>query len=964
MTIIQKNWERRNLKTTQNNSTSRLIDPSRPCTRILFDLFYFGETFIHQTLTSNKKEVTLNGRHFSLKDTQTFYENLLTENKNSFLILKHEELQAVMVNQPKQDIYISSAKDSAIVIETDALITINYQGEKGHQLSIYPSKAPVYYNQQLIRKGIFPFRAGDQVVVDQQIIEMREEQLKIIGLGKQIQLNPWLLMKEPPLSEYPHGFPLFKRSPRIYLEEPKARIEIQRPLLEVIENNHTFTKMIAPLLGIFIFSSIFGSFGARNATISLGMWATSLLTFALTSMGYFWNKKEKKRKSEEQKKIIRQYMIQKTSELHLLQQKQKEALKYMNPSLNQLVLMAKKYHSRIYERRRKDKDFLTIQLGNGEIPISFQIDFSTEKADDWLNEDQITIIRSYEKLTNAPIALSLKEQTLGLTGTTRLLRIAIQSILFQLAIWHSYREVEFITLLQEKEYKSKWMEWRWLPHHMMNSQSAKLREIVYNQKSQVVVLNVFYKVLTKRKQQLRKAKGKRIDFKPNYVWTILEEKWLLGHELNEFLAEDMSQYGVIVIWGKKIVNQLPETITTLIEYCNEEAAILINQNNQFVNQKFVPDFLPVNSIEQAIRRLANLIHEEVVKNILPESISLLEQYGVQSVDELHIFKRWSNANPNQSLRSLIGWRGKTTKIYWDLHERIHGPHALVGGTTGSGKSEFLTTYLIGLAINFSPEDVGILIIDWKGGGIAYMLEQLPHFMGAVTNLDGGGSTRILTSIKAELTKRQKLFAENDVKNINDYINLYKKQKKLRTARIPQQPLPHLFLVVDEFAELKVNVPEFLDELTSVARIGRSLGIHLILATQKPTGVINDQIEANSQSKIALKMASVEDSKELLKTSDAAYVTRPGRGYLKVGESDTYEQFQSGYADVLYTPNKSFETVDEQLFIINELGQRELLYKSKEEQRKTVEHLCTQREAVVNKIKKTFETTSFMKPNRP
>lgn len=184
---------------------------------------------------------------------------------------------------------------------------------------------------------------------------------------------------------------------------------------------------------------------------------------------------------------------------------------------------------------------------------------------------------------------------------------------------------------------------------------------------------------------------------------------------------------------------------------------------------------------------------------------------------------------------------------------------------------------------------------------------------------------------------------------------------------PEKPLPHLILVSDEFAELKANVPEFLDELTSVARIGRSLGVHLILATQKPSGVVNDQIEANSTSKIALKMASVQDSNELLKTPDAAQITNPGRGYLKVGENEVYELFQSGYAGVLYDPDKTMEeVVDERIFKINDLGQTELLYDPDENiiQGKDTSDLPTQLEAVIEAIGKIFEQSEFTIPDKP
>lgn len=165
--------------------------------------------------------------------------------------------------------------------------------------------------------------------------------------------------------------------------------------------------------------------------------------------------------------------------------------------------------------------------------------------------------------------------------------------------------------------------------------------------------------MAKRKQQVREAGNEKVHFQPQYVFSILDESWLAGHGLNEFLAENLGDYGITVIWGKETLNMLPETTTTLIEYQSNEAATLINQDNEYVNQRFIPNHLPTTyPIEKAIRRLANLHHVEVEKNAVPDSLSLLDQYEVKTVEELAISNRWATAEPNKSIRSLIGWRGK------------------------------------------------------------------------------------------------------------------------------------------------------------------------------------------------------------------------------------------------------------------------------------------------------------------
>lgn len=154
-------------------------------------------------------------------------------------------------------------------------------------------------------------------------------------------------------------------------------------------------------------------------------------------------------------------------------------------------------------------------------------------------------------------------------------------------------------------------------------------------------------------------------------------------------------------------------------------------------------------------------------------------------------------------------------VQLNLHEKAHGPHGLVAGTTGSGKSEIIQSYIISLGVNFHPYEVAFLLIDYKGGGMANLFKNMPHLLGTITNLDGAQSMRALASIKAELQKRQRLFGEHDVNHINQYQKLYKQGKAT-------EPMPHLFLISDEFAELKSEQPEFMKELVSTARIGRSL----------------------------------------------------------------------------------------------------------------------------------------------
>lgn len=234
----------------------------------------------------------------------------------------------------------------------------------------------------------------------------------------------------------------------------------------------------------------------------------------------------------------------------------------------------------------------------------------------------------------------------------------------------------------------------------------------------------------------------------------------------------------------------------------------------------------------------------------------------------------------------------------DLHESKNGPHGLIGGTTGSGKSELIISFLLSLCIRYSPEYLNIILIDYKGGGIneslSYKGRSLPHVVAALNNIDESSFERLIIAISKECERRQGLFNQlsrisgSNVSNIDDYLKEYDEKYGL-------ERIAHLLIVVDEFAELKKNQSIFMKELVSFSRIGRSLGIHLVLATQKPNGNIDEEIWSNSRFKIALKVADEKDSQDIIKTKEAYRISKPGEFYLLV--DGTLEK-----ANALYSKN--------------------------------------------------------------
>ncbi len=304
----------------------------------------------------------------------------------------------------------------------------------------------------------------------------------------------------------------------------------------------------------------------------------------------------------------------------------------------------------------------------------------------------------------------------------------------------------------------------------------------------------------------------------------------------------------------------------------------------------------------------------------PFANDFLSLFSCGSVEKLSIIQEWNKRKEN-TLAAYIGWDEKGERVVLDAHEKADGPHGIIAGTTGSGKSELLMTYILSLACLYSPQQVNFFIIDYKGGAMAKTLEDLPHLAGTMTNLEKTSLQRVRSSLLQELTLRQTHFRE------------MMKRCALSTMSIEvyaqhrQQTDPtfaHLFLIVDEFAQLRQEHSEFLEDLQQVARIGRSLGIHLLLCTQKPGGVIDDQIWSNARFHLCLRVQEVSDSQDMLHRKEAIQLRKSGEFLLQVGSDERFVHGFGAYANADYCPSRVYHPNQEhQLRIFDR--ERKLLF---------------------------------------
>ncbi len=682
-----------------------------------------------------------------------------------------------------------------------------------------------------------------------------------------------------------------QRSPRIKPPLPDAEIEVPRP--PQMPNKPEINWLIDMMqpIGMIVVGFIMASMYAPQV-----MYFMIPLAIVNLFISVFRNRSQLKKYEETEKKRIEKYghALQLVIEqLNKVKEQYQYSMRDIHVGLDDCAKRVFKRDRRLWERTYGDDDFLLLRLGLGTVPFPVKVKYPPREVtlvDDPLLEKAQKSEEKFRTVENIPICVPLLHGgTVGITGERGFALHTARALLVQLAVHHSYDEVKVVVIYNDHEER----KWNWvqdLPHCSDNNQqvfTARSKEEARE------LLSAFYDMIKKRElaQSSNPETSGRTNI-PHYVFVLADREMVENEPIMRYLMNNNQPLGISSIFLFDQIDCLPSSCNYIISF-NGKKGELLNRQDNMKTISFNPDTIPVNQAGKIAEKIAPLRLQQLFPSEnLPEQVSLLELYGVRRVEDINIWSRWNNSKAYNSLSALIGVKAGQEQLSLDIHDQFHGPHGLVAGTTGSGKSEFLQSLILSLAINYHPHEVMFVLIDYKGGGMANVFKGLPHLAGIITNLEGNQTTRALLSIKSELRRRQSFFDKAGVNHIDKYIQLTKQGRT-------EQAIPHLVIVVDEFAELKSEQPDFMSELVSTARVGRSLGVHLILATQKPAGIVDEQIWGNARFRVCLKVQSTEDSQEVLKRTDASTITLPGRSYLQVGNNEIYELFQSAFSGASY-----------------------------------------------------------------
>ncbi|WP_026374184.1 FtsK/SpoIIIE domain-containing protein [Agrococcus lahaulensis] len=710
------------------------------------------------------------------------------------------------------------------------------------------------------------------------------------------------------------GALMFNRSPRVEARYPGTAYKGPRLPKEMVERIFPWPMLVTPIL-------------LAGALFAMTNNPRSILIALMTPLMLLGNFINMRTQNGQKRKLEVQLFETRYEELEETLYREKpieERIRGLEvPPVAEVFEHAMRLGPMLWTRRPEHWNFLSVRLGTCRAESRNSI--KDEESQDGLPEyiERVERLRErYRYVDDVPIVESFSSVgSIGVAGPKSLASDALRGLAVQLYGLHAPNEVVTVAIC-DAEWTGE-LEWmKWLPHTTSETSPFKEMPLADSATAGAALLSALEELVLGRSKQAaadrktpfdedwhpmrygsdveRAAKDTVTSVQTSVVLVVTNDAPVDRPRLTQIL-ERGAAVGIYGVFVAPTVESLPAVCRSYIDVSAglEDAKVgTVRSGVEYEGVKV--EGVSSEYMDMLAKRLAPVVDASIVVNDssdIPDSVMFLSLVGPELAEDPNaVIDRWRQNNtildrsgePKPrlkkagNLRAIMG-QGASDAMTLDL--RTQGPHALVGGTTGAGKSEFLQAWVLGMASAHSPDRVTFLFVDYKGGSAFADCVELPHCVGLVTDLSPHLVRRALTSLRAELHHREHLFNRKKAK---DLLELEKRQD-------PETP-PALVLVIDEFAALAGEVPEFVDGVVDIAQRGRSLGIHLIMATQRPAGVIKDNLRANTNLRVALRMADESDSKDVVDDPVAASFppSIPGRGIAKTGPGRLVP-FQSAYA---------------------------------------------------------------------
>jgi S-DNA-T family DNA segregation ATPase FtsK/SpoIIIE len=645
----------------------------------------------------------------------------------------------------------------------------------------------------------------------------------------------------------------FNRPPRSVSTEAVPGIRApERPAVAGTGRAHVSIAMVvAPIafaaVSMVLFSPVMAVFALMGPVMMLGSWAEHRV------------RDRRRRRRWERDRIGALATFE--AEAGILHRHDLAVLRRRRPDPAHLLEQAAGGRPGLWERRLDHVDAMQVVVGLGDLA------WRPDLHDDISNDDQLLArLQAIGPLRDAPVSVELGAgHVVGLAGPASACAAVARSMAIQVALLHGPADVE-ITVVDDARPGSRWQCLQALPHHRATPQDPSVALAAPAAPAGPIELAIVDVAAAR----------------------------LADGILTRLLAASGGRMAAIVLAGHP--DELPSHCTTVVELLDADGGALVRW--PATGESIRP--LLATGVDEATLRaggtlLARFSDPDRVDPSagLPDRIELDDLLDATAAATMA--ERWARsachpdrlpvaigARAPRPARPSLGADPRPPSFTVDL--ATDGPHMLIGGTTGSGKSELLRTLVLALALDHSPLDLTFLLIDYKGGSAFDACTDLPHTVGLVTDLDEHLGARALTSLDAEIRRREHLLRIAGAADLVTY------RRSTGAGDPTRPPLPRLMVLIDEFATLAAELPDFLDAIVGVAQRGRSLGVHLVLATQRPHGAVNDRIRTNTNLRIALRMLDRADSADVIDDPAAASIPRgqPGRAIARLGHDELVE----------------------------------------------------------------------------